>query len=361
MLTFFSSLFFLIFPFLSPPAIVLPHHDLVKTERQTFLEEVKLKKPFLDTIILVGPDHFSSYQKGLYYSNQSWQLSDSTLSFASSLEEDLSPFMVENTSLIKNDHAIYNLVSELHSTWPKAKIFPFLIGQEVELSSLDSLSSTISSRCKNNCLLVASVDFSHYLPTTLAQAHDSYTLSQLQNQNLLAFDNIEVDSPQSLYLFVKHSQSRGAKKWHLSSHTNSGLIFNNPDTETTTHIMGYYSKGRSAPSQTMVNLRLPYQIDPQENQSSLGPRFFYGTNFLNTDSTLPDFAIVTTETPTSITKAFLPISNNNGLVNFLRGPEKHLRLQELFDTIQPDFCLTKDYFWGTLIYDRKCNSSTRTN
>jgi AmmeMemoRadiSam system protein B len=357
MISFLISFFYLIFPVFSPPAIVLPHHDLVKDTRQQFLTDIKIKKPHLDTIIIVGPDHFSSSQKSLYYSNQDWQLSNSTLQFAKNLENQFSPLLELNNLLVKNDHAIYNLVSQLQSTWPKAKIFPILVGQDVPLSSLDPLSKTISQNCSRLCLLVASVDFSHYLPASFANVHDAFTLSLLEDQNTQSLSEAEVDSPQSLYLFIKHSQAKNSQKWQLYSHTNSGIIFHNPDTETTTHIMGYYQPGSPQKSSTQTYLYLPFKIDSTKNQTTLGPRFFYGTHHLETQTNLPNFAIATIINSSQKTEAFLPIVSEGDQVNFVRGPEKQQLIKEYFDTISSDSCIQKDYFWGTLIYESNCRSS----
>jgi AmmeMemoRadiSam system protein B len=357
MISFLISFFYLIFPVFSPPAIVLPHHDLVKDTRQQFLTHIKIKKPHLDTIIIVGPDHFSSSQKNLYYSNQAWQLPDSNLPFAINLENKFSPLLELNNLLVKNDHAVYNLVSQIHSTWPDAKIFPILIGQQVPLASLDSLANVISQNCSGRCLLVASVDFSHYLPASLANVHDAFSLSLLEDQDTFSLSDAEVDSPQSLYLFIKHSKTNYAQYWQLYSHTNSGTIFHNPDTETTTHLMGYYRLGFPQKSTTKTYLYLPFKIDSTKNQTTLGPRFFYGTHHQETQTNLPNFAIATIINSSKKTEAFLPIASEGDQVNFVRGSEKQQLIKEYFDTIPSNSCIQKDYFWGTLIYESNCRAS----
>jgi len=324
-----------------PTAIVLPHHNLVATTRQELLQQISKKRPITNKIILIGPDHFSANQNQITISDQSWNLSTGEIKFA-----DLNLDLPVNNNLVKNDHAIFNPLTDLKTYFPNASVYPAIIGQKVSQESLDSLLSKITQVCHSDCLLVASVDFSHYLPATLAQVHDAYTIDKLQNLNHLSILNAEVDSPQSLYLLTKFSQS---KKFTLYSHTNSGFINGNPDYETTTHIFGYYSPGFRQKSYVMTSVHTPYPLDRDQNQTTLGDRFFYGSNFFLDNSTLPNFVIGQIETPEFVSKSFLPIKENKLII----GAEKKKLITDFFDTIPNGPNLTKDYFWGKLIYERK--------
>jgi hypothetical protein len=201
---------------------------------------------------------------------------------------------------------------------------------------LDALLVKIKAVCGFDCLLVASVDFSHYLPATLADTHDAFSLKNLQN---LDFENIfksEIDSPQSLYLLIKFALSKSAQKWTLFAHTNSGYISQNPDLETTTHVFGYYSYGASSKSLTQTSVSTPVLLDR-----------FYGID-IQTTKPSTDFVISTIITPQKTVKSYLPIKNNL----FIRGLEKQQLIKTFFDSIPDDLNLTKDYFWGRLIYGR---------
>lgn len=249
---------------------------------------------------------------------------------------------------MKNDHATYNPFADLKTYFPKATIYPILIGQKVPFSELDSLISKIYSICKFDCLLVASVDFSHYLPATLAEVHDTYTLKILNNFDFNNLNNVEVDSPQSLYLLTKFSENKSAKKFSLFAHTNSGFITRNPDIETTTHVFAYYKRGFSSKTITTSTTSTPILFDRSKNQNTLGDRFFYGVDEFTIDPSL-DFVVSTVTTETQIIKSFLPIKNNL----FIRGSEKQQLIKNYFDSFSKEQNLTKDYYWGRLIYDRK--------
>ena len=311
--------------------------------RQSFLQKIALSRLITRKIILIGPDHFSQNQQQISINNEDWNLSTGLLKF-----QDLNLNLPINNAILKNDHTVYNPLTDLKTYFPKATIYPILIGQKVPFSELDSLISGVYSICKFDCLLVASVDFSHYLPATLAQVHDTYTLKVLNNFDFNNLNNVEVDSPQSLYLLTKFSENKLAKKFNLFAHTNSGFITDNPDIETTTHVFAYYIHGFSPIISTKTTTSTPIRSDRVKNQNTLGDRFFYGVDEFTVDSSL-DFVVSTVTTETQIIKSFLPIKNNL----FIRGDEKQQLIKNYFDSFPKEQNLTKDYFWGRLIYDRK--------
>ena len=79
--------------------------------------------------------------------------------------------------------------------------------------------------------------------------------------------------------------------------------------------------------------------------------YFYGFDEINTTSTLPDFAIITTTSNNKVTQSFFPIITSRSVTNFVRDKDKINLIKKYFDSIT-DNNITKNYFWGTLIYDR---------
>jgi AmmeMemoRadiSam system protein B len=338
-------------------AIVIPHHNLVKNLRLDYLTQIGHQLPNLETIIIIGPDHFSPYQKSISYGNFNWRLVDSQIDFTKSLETKLSPYLNLNNGIVRNDHTIYNLLPDIKEVWPKAKIFPILIGQKHSFAKLDPLISQVVKICQKNCLLLASVDFSHYLPATLANVHDRFTLKALNNLDFKLIQQAEVDSPQSLYFLINYARQKKAKKWHLFAHTNSGILGNNFDVETTTHIFGSYSFSLlptllSDHSTTFISSP---SISQPDNLSSLGERFFYGTELKNLPFPPPfpipsNFVIAGTIEHSKVSLIFLPIFTKNNQTFFEIGQTKKDSLNFLLSPhlFNPRFKI--DLNTGTLTY-----------
>ncbi len=331
--------------YFAPVAVIVPHHDIVAVNRINFLQKVKFLRPKTSHIILIAPDHFSEFQSSVRYANN-YPNFDKELFFKINF-----PITLSN-GIVNSDHSINNILPDIDNLWPQAKVVPIIIGQKFDPKKLDPLISQISQICKLDCLIIASIDFSHYLPAIMANAHDSFTLDALYNQNLDKIIASEVDSPQSLYLISKYSFDKN-KGFNLFDHTNSGFLLNSADGEVTTHLFGLFNKLLFPKKYfTKTRLDLPYPIDQKQNLNSLGERFFYGFDEINTNSTLPDFAIITTTSNNKVVQSFFPIITQNNITNFIKGEQKINLIKQYFDSII-DINITKDYFWGTLIYDRK--------
>ena len=328
------GLYFVLKIYLQPIAVVVPHHDYVKEQRLDYLTKIAKKRLFTKTVIIVGPDHFSLNQNNLIYANRQWNLSNGTLNFNSLIESNLKPFLNLENNIIKNDHAIYNLLPDIKTVWPKATVFPILIGQNYSVSKLNSLISTISQNCSFDCLLISSVDFSHYLPSGLAEIHDIKSIKELNNQNLTEIPKLEVDSPQSLYVLANFSNIKNAKKWDLFFNSNSGKLSNNSDVETTSYVIGSYQKSILKNKQLKTETSLiSKNIDKNKSISSLGVRFFYGTDYIDLNYSskslvqlpfnLPDNMIVTKTVDNSqIEYHFFPTGIKNGSTYLLLGAQR---------------------------------------
>jgi AmmeMemoRadiSam system protein B len=311
--------------------------------RQKFIHNIASNRLITRHIVLISPDHFSQNQQQLTTSSRTWNLSTGNAVYNNFLNLDLPT----NDLLLQNDHGIYNPLTDLKNLFPFADFYPILIGQKTQPPELNIILDHLLKYCKLDCLLVASVDFSHYLPATLANVHDAFTMNNLQN---LDTDNLlksEVDSPQSLYLLSSFAKARGANRWNLFAHTNSGFISHNPDIETTTHVLGYYSVGSQNLSNIATSINVPYPIQRSQNQTTFGDRFFYGVDSFSTLPTQASFVVSKIISSTEIAEYYLPIKNNN----FVRGEDKRYLIKELFDTIS-DQNISKDYFWGKLTYER---------
>lgn len=327
--------YFLFKIYFQPVAVVVPHHNVVAQKRLEYFRQIAQKRLNTKKIIIIGPDHFSKNQKEIYYSNRDWNSFNGLVKFNSDLESQLKPFMSLQNNVIKNDHAIYNLLPDIKSVWPNSQVFPILIGQNYSISKLDNLIEKLKSICVYDCLLISSVDFSHYLPSALANVHDQKSIYDLSTQNLKEISKLEVDSPQSLYILAKFSQLKNAHNWDLFFNSNSGEITNDPDIETTSHVFASYQKSfkknNSLKTETYL---IAKNIDAKKSLNSLGTRFFYGTDFidLNYSGKLPDNLVLSiTITGGKSTYSFLPTKTINGATYLLRGEERINKLIEIND------------------------------
>jgi len=201
---------------------VTPHHLLAKDVIENFFSYLS-KHSNPDTIIILSPDHFNASDmfKGNFISAKSKEFSglkvDTTL--LNKLCQNNS--ITLNDSSIVLDHGIMNLLPFAKKYFPKASIIPFLVPPNIGMNSVKKLTESINSLSSKNTILIASVDFSHYLPKTMADFHDAKSIRTLINFEINNFQNVEVDSPKSLYAVRYFTHLRGMENPIILAHKNA--------------------------------------------------------------------------------------------------------------------------------------------
>jgi len=306
--------------YLQPVAIVVPHHNVVADIRLRMLRLIKSERLITKTVIILSPDHFSNDQKSIYFSDRTWNFPSGQQYFDQRIGREVTKNLKNNSELVANDHGIFNVASDINIVWPDAKIVPILIGQKMDFDQVSSLLSGLNKACKLDCLLIVSVDFSHYLPYRLANVHDENSIRALINMDLMSPSQIEVDSPQSIYTLIQFAKNANANHFNLYDHTNSAQLFGSEDAESTSHVFGWYQRTLfSSPQNYQVKtFTFAKNITKKFSLKSLGERFFYGTDQIDLNLgekyKLPDGTILGdnvvvagTETIKEIKMEFLPI------------------------------------------------------
>jgi len=220
--------FFLLLAYIfnySPKAVLVPHHNVYKEIRAELLQKINQDRLITNHIILIGPSHFAPNPSGIYYGDY--------YKFDKKLFDKIDFPITLNNDLIKSDHTFYNLVPDLKAYFPQAKIIPILMGEKYSFEKLELLILKLKKYCTRDCLILASIDFTHYTNQYLANKWDKKTIKALQNFDFESIKNAKIDSPQSLYIFSKYSYLNNIKKFNLYKNT---YAFE------TSHIYGVYLK-----------------------------------------------------------------------------------------------------------------------
>ena len=227
-----------------PVALIVPHHQLVATQRAELFTQAATTGLKPKTIVLVSPNHYESGSGAIQTTPQSWStdagIIDPDLDLIKRVEKD---GVTEEIGSFTNEHGIRNILHDIAHTFPGAKIVPLIIGSKATQSQATKLADDISDVCPD-CLVIASVDFSHYQPAKLGELHDAVSIRALDNLDLDTLTKVaEVDSPLSLVLASRFATDRAAGHFVLKNHTNSGVLVKDLDGEGTTHLFGWYEPG----------------------------------------------------------------------------------------------------------------------
>ncbi|HSX24478.1 MAG TPA: AmmeMemoRadiSam system protein B [Candidatus Andersenbacteria bacterium] len=227
-------------------AIIIPHHDIVAKQRKQFLNELG-KKIQPKTIILISPNHYDVGKARIQTVDQDWNIAGGIIHSRSEVVQVLIKNGIGNEpASFPDEHGIHLVLGDIHQAFPSASLVPIIVKSSATQLDIDNLEQILEKTC-TACLVVASVDFSHYQPALLGDVHDELTLRALQNLDDNALlHTAEVDSPGALLFVSKWARHANAEHFVTWMHTNSGELLQQPDIESTTHIFGYYESGLPA-------------------------------------------------------------------------------------------------------------------
>lgn len=216
---------------------VMPHHLVADRLIVNAIATLARQEP--SVVILVGPNHFNRGAQ-IITGLSSWQTPEGIMFAEENLVKNLieKGLAVGDEEVLSQEHSIGTLVPFVKHFLPEAKIIPIVLHHDVSIQEVDALLNGLGPFLDERVLLISSVDFSHYLTRSEAQAKDQETLRVMRNfdyATLLQLNNDYVDSPISLVAAFRFAERRGIKEFTLLDNTNSGIILKNDFIETTSY------------------------------------------------------------------------------------------------------------------------------
>ena len=128
---------------------------------------------------------------------------------------------------------------------PQAKVVPIILHHDLSLEEANTLGTLIAEEAGEGAVVVASVDFSHYLTRQEAEEKDKETLEALRQGNMgqiFSFGNDYLDSPPSLGVLFSVMKSWEITDFTVVKNTNSGEVLKNDQMETTSYFTMVFTK-----------------------------------------------------------------------------------------------------------------------
>lgn len=198
-------------------------------------------------IVIVSVNHFNAGQKDILLTKKDWDFSERDPKINTALADKLleENHVGDDDSAFETEHGIKNVFPDLISQFPDAEYLPIIIKDKASKDDVQKLSDLLFQKCPE-CLLVGSIDFSHYNPNSLAQIHDQTSISAIKNMDEQKAWDAESDSPQSLLLAMDWAKRHKTENFDLFFNSNSGEQSKNDDIETTSVVVGGFSDRTSA-------------------------------------------------------------------------------------------------------------------
>lgn len=232
---------------------VVPHHLAAAIPLAGFFASVQNRNP--PVVVLLGPNHLQVGRDNIVTSEYEWKTPYGNIHPASAVIQKLvdQKLAVVNEPVIGGEWSVGALVPFVKRVWPKSDIVPIVLKDRASTSTLDNLAATLAKTLPPGSIVLVSVDFSHYLPYFVADFHDILAENILATGDLARLKKAEIDSVPSLYFLVKYNEAMGANAWTNVSHTNSAKLASHPEwLETTSHLIGYFTKRNSVATRTIT-------------------------------------------------------------------------------------------------------------
>jgi len=220
---------------------VVPHHLVAQLPLAAYFQNLS-QYPY-KRVILLGPNHDNLGDHSVVTSLSPWETPYGLVGADTENIKSLDCASHDEVAT-NNEHSLEVLMPFVKTYLPLSSVIPLHLKRNLSLSELKSLRTCLLPLIDAQTLILASVDFSHYLSSTEASQKDRQTLGlikQLDYEKLLSLSPDHLDSPPSLVLLLMLMQASNSTVLEVSNHTDASVLTNEPHQATTTHYyLNYY-------------------------------------------------------------------------------------------------------------------------
>ncbi len=222
-------------------AAILPHHTEIGSKIDEFWSEITLRSS-PDVIVLVSPAHLDQGNANVQTTNGIWKTPFGDVQTDAKMIEKLK-ISLETGSFV-NEHGIATHMPFIAHYFPEVTVVPVIAPSRAGATDAEAFVRRLKSLDKK-ILLIASIDFSHYLSAEISDANDLETQEAIADKN---FDRIDQMGPDyfdssfalDTFLFWKSfSGCLSIPRWHEH---NSRLMSGIGPKDGTSYFVYYCSK-----------------------------------------------------------------------------------------------------------------------
>lgn len=217
---------------------VVPHHLYPSFILADFFKRLAVSPP--KTLVILGPNHLERGEGKFLTGFYGWETPFGQVRTNRSIILELvdNNLAVIDENVLPLDHSVAGILPYVKYYLPDTKIVPILLSGFINEAEADQLADFLSAYISEDTVLVAAVDFSHYLNNPGAKKKDAITLTLMQQRRyreILSLNNHYLDSPAAMVTLLKTMDKIGAGQTEVLHQTNSGELQANDSIETTSY------------------------------------------------------------------------------------------------------------------------------
>ncbi len=203
-------------------ALIVPHHLLAKDLINQAMENTSQD---YQTIILIGPNHFNLGQEEIQTTRYDWKTKFGNLSADKTLINKIiqNDYAKLNPDYFNTEHSVCGLVSFVRKQFPRANLVPLILKSTAPQEKNRKLGQFLAQNC-DDCLLLASLDFSHEVNEWQANINDQQSIKILTEVDEENLNQITCDSLPSLEVLFTYLKTKRVSQGKLINQSNSNQI-----------------------------------------------------------------------------------------------------------------------------------------
>ncbi|XOU94677.1 MAG: AmmeMemoRadiSam system protein B [Candidatus Kerfeldbacteria bacterium] len=194
-------------------------------------------------IILLGPNHYEVGNSKFITTTADWETEFGIVKTDDRVVENLlvNYQFSENSKIIENEHSVSAIVPYISNYLPNTQVVPIIFKADIRENEIEAVIKIIDDYIDDETVVVAAVDFSHYLTKAQASINDEKTKNYLENLDYQSILNLGgnfndyLDSPAVIGLLLKWLDNKGYINSQFLSHVNSADEANDPNIQTTSY------------------------------------------------------------------------------------------------------------------------------
>ncbi len=231
-------------PMTGARAVIVPHHWFAGHLILGGLRDLAASGDY-QRIVLIGPNHVNAGAAAVVTSDIAWRTPFGSVEpDAEALRSLLDGgFAQSQPEVLTYEHSVAGIVPAIAYYLPEARLVPLALRRDMTAGEVQRLAAALASLLDSRTVLVAAVDFSHYLSAEEAGRRDRETLAaldSLDSSRILSFGDDHLDSPPSIAALLEAMRLTGAGEFRLGENTNSSELGGSALEPVTSYIYGFY-------------------------------------------------------------------------------------------------------------------------
>ena len=225
--------------------IISTHHLLASDLIHNLFKSVSCNK--YENIVIIGPDHGSRNGTTIFISDNTWLTPFGEVETNKDYNENLKkhPLVRVDNYFMEREHSNSALIPFIKYYFPEAKINTIALPTTLTIKESTDFGNLLAETLDSEyTLLLASIDFSHYLSYREACLRDVETFSSICDRDfekISRYTNDNLDSPETLIAFITYVDSLKCHK-HLLENKNSAEYVEPGQEGTTSYFTMVYTK-----------------------------------------------------------------------------------------------------------------------